>query len=227
MDLDNEIFNGLDSELSGESDDDDYQPSEMQDSDTDLIGDSCVSESELDKSFDTPPRRLQHATQSPSTTEFEGFSDEGLIDLPPRNTAPEDNFMRNWQDCGRPCQTLNFTARVGMRQYLDIPENPKPTDYFKCFIGEDKYKLMATETNRYAEQVLEKRNLTAGSRLQAWVPAVWQEMKAFIALTINMGLIVLRDMNKYWSTSDVIATPFFPQCHDKRPLLAVAYFFHL
>ena len=95
MDLDSEIFNGLDSELSGDSDDDDYQPSEMQDSDTDLIGDSCVSESELDKSFDTPARRLQHTTQSPSTSEFEGFSDEGLIDLPPRNTAPEDSFMRN------------------------------------------------------------------------------------------------------------------------------------
>ena len=77
------------------------------------------------------------------------------------------------------------------------------------------------------QQVLEQRTLTARSRFNGWVPTVMQEIKALIAVTIAMGLLVLRDLNEYWSTSSVLSAPFFPRVMTWDCFWMLLSFFHL
>ena len=182
-----EVCQGPDSSFSeseeSDSDDGTYVPTDTN-TDTDVFGDSCVSEDTLNLSTEDPLPRARHEplTSQSSTTEFEGFSDEGLIDLPHDNRHGDIEFMKNWRDGDRPRQPLPFTRRVGQRLYLGIPNNLTPSDYLHCFIKKADYIIIAEETNRYAQQVLEQKTLTARSRFNGWVPTVWQEIKALIAL---------------------------------------------
>ena len=59
------------------------------------------------------------------------------------------------------------------------------------------------------------------------MPTVWQEIKALIAVTIAMGLLVLRDLNEYWSTSSVLSAPFFPSVMTRDRFWMLLSFFHL
>ena len=42
-----------------------------------------------------------------------------------------------------------------------------------------------------------------------WQPVTKEEMKGFIAVIFNMGIIQLGDLKEYWSTEDTNNLPFF------------------
>ena len=220
-----EIYLGMDSDLDSgsDSDDPDYEEETCPESETDQIGESCVSE--LSESDSEAPREDLDVSQS-SATDFEGFADTGLVDVPHGSRETSDDFMKHWVAGGRRQERLPFTAHVGKRRYLDLSEEGY-LQYLECFLVEADYKEMATETNRYAEDALSSRRLSAGSRLHAWVPTVWQEMKVFVALTIAMGLMILSDLNEYWTTSDVTSAPFFGNVMTRDRFWLLMTFFHL
>ena len=66
----------------------------------------------------------------------------------------EGDFAANWKDGPRPRGRVDlpFTGQTGLGQFKELPEQPKPIDYFEMFLQEDDYGLMATETNRYFHQ---------------------------------------------------------------------------
>ena len=49
------------------------------------------------------------------------------------------------------------------------------------------------------------------SRMNLWTPVTKDEMKVVIALMIAMGLTEKSDLDAYWSTEEVLETPFFPR----------------
>lgn len=52
-------------------------------------------------------------------------------------------------------------------------------------------------------------------------------MKAFIAMVIAMGVVKQQDIQDYWSTNEVIRTPFFGQVMARNRFLVIMAFFHL
>ena len=48
-------------------------------------------------------------------------------------------------------------------------------------------------------------------RLLLWSPVTASEMKVFLALVITTGLVIKPTLEEYWSTDDIISTPFFPK----------------
>ena len=42
-----------------------------------------------------------------------------------------------------------------------------------------------------------------------WRPVMKEEIKGFIAVVLNMGIIQLGDLKDYWSTEDTNNLPFF------------------
>ena len=54
-----------------------------------------------------------------------------------------------------------------------------------------------------------------------------EEMKVFITLIMAMGLIVMRDIRDYWSTSNVLSHPFFPTYLSRDRFWLLMSFFHL
>ena len=51
--------------------------------------------------------------------------------------------------------------------------------------------------------------MTPCSLYSNWKPVTIEEMKGFIAVLLNMGIIQLPNMKDYWSTSDTTNIPFF------------------
>ena len=59
------------------------------------------------------------------------------------------------------------------------------------------------KTNEYAE-VKKTR-----SRYQSWKPVTVAEMKAFVGVILNMGIIQLQRVEDYWLKNIVSHIPFF------------------
>lgn len=104
------------------------------------------------------------------------------------------------------------------RQYSSVP-GPNlpddgiedPEDFFSLFFSEDVFDLIVHETNTYAHIVIENRTLTLRSRLRSWKDVTISEMKAFIAIILNMGIIKTSVLQDYWSTDITAHIPFFSQ----------------
>ena len=75
--------------------------------------------------------------------------------------------------------------------------------------------MMITGTNNYAEQKITELSrtgkLTHGSRWNRWKPVSAEEMRAVMAIIINMGVMSIPDLEAYWKTSWECYIPFF---HD-------------
>lgn len=65
------------------------------------------------------------------------------------------------------------------------------------------------------------------SRLRKWTTTNDGEMKAFLAMTLNMGLMKHQNIQDYWSTSPVLSTPFFGSVMPRDRFLLIMSFLHL
>lgn len=162
---------------------------------------------------------------SDSDESFDGFDDTDMIPRPDNvENDQETSFdMNNWRDGDRNPTHFTFTATPGMNDDLVLPENPQPVDYLSLYLHQSDFESMACETNRYARTFLANAVLKTKSRFHAWVETTWQEMKLFFAMTIAMGLLVQLDISEYWSTNEVVETPFFRKCMPRDRLAYIYY----
>ena len=110
---------------------------------------------------------------------------------------------------------------IGARPTLHYVESPgpclpagetiqEPEDYFSLFFGTDIFELMAEETNIYAQLLRDHRPMAPRSRLQNWRDASVSELKAFIGLVLNMGIIHVYPLCRTIGLQTLLQTyPFF------------------
>ena len=72
---------------------------------------------------------------------------------------------------------------------------------FYRYFTDEVWNLLVTETNRYAQA-----NLSSMPNARAWTDVTIEEMKAFIGITILMGIIQLPRFDMYWQTSNPLIT---------------------
>ena len=83
------------------------------------------------------------------------------------------------------------------------------------FFDDNVIQMLVDGTNLHvADLIARKTNLTPRSRWRKWRPVNLQEMKAVLAIIINMGIIHQPDIPSYWKTSWESNIPFF---HDVMP----------
>ena len=68
---------------------------------------------------------------------------------------------------------------------------------------------LVEKTNAYAEKKLSTMTLTPRSLYRNWKPVTVEEMKGFIGIILNMGIVQLTNLKDYWSTDDTTNFPFF------------------
>jgi len=51
------------------------------------------------------------------------------------------------------------------------------------------------------------------------------EMNAFVAMIFAMGLVNQENIQAYWSTDEVLSTPFFPQTMSRDKFMNILSFF--
>ena len=123
-------------------------------------------------------------------------------------------------------RNIPFTGNEGMQQPLS--PNPTAEDFFKLYINEDIIDHIVTQTNLYAQQYIEREqnNLRPHSLVKQWKPTDRQEMIAFLAMLIMMGIIHKPRINMYWSKDSLLSTPVFGQLVGRDRFLLLLRFLH-
>ncbi|XP_065198999.1 piggyBac transposable element-derived protein 4-like [Sycon ciliatum] len=121
---------------------------------------------------------------------------------------------------------LPFTGNSGLQ--MPLPDDPTPLDYLKLFFNEDFFEYLVTETNRYARAFIDANlhTLPARSFARSWKPVVVGEMKVFLGLYLNMGIVNKPEIDQYWATDPVIATPFYNRTMSRERFTSILNFLH-
>lgn len=107
------------------------------------------------------------------------------------------------------------------------PPDAKPIEYFNKFFSVSLFTTMATETNRYAEQFFNSREtLGRHSHVKSWEPVTTTEMKAFVAVLLEMGITKRPSIMSYWSKG-FRNIPWFDQMFARDRFQLILKFFHL
>ena len=93
-------------------------------------------------------------------------------------------------------------------------------DFFDLFFTQEVWHLLVSQTNLYAEQKI------GPTESSVWYPVTESEMKAWISIYLNMGLITKPNINCYWSTHPVLSTPFFPSVMSRTRFLQILRYLH-
>jgi hypothetical protein len=107
-----------------------------------------------------------------------------------------------------PAMQYALTPGPCLPQDLDFEE---PLDFFTVFFSSEVFKLMVEETNIYAQLLRDSRPLKPRSRLRNWKDVIMEEMKAFVGLILNIGIIRLPTLQDYSSMDMTTHIPFFSQ----------------
>ena len=99
-------------------------------------------------------------------------------------------------------QPFRFTSKPSLHD-----EDFTEYDIFANLLSDRVIDIMLKETNRYAEQYLERKgginNLPPKARARKWTPVTLVEMRAFIGLILYMGLVRLPTYEMYWSNEEL------------------------
>ena len=78
---------------------------------------------------------------------------------------------------------------VGIQVPYKLPVDAKEVEYFKLYFDGELLRDITSKTNRYADQLL--ANPTAQTQtLRDWIGTIVDELYAFFALIILMGVVV-------------------------------------
>ncbi|CAL7946850.1 unnamed protein product [Xylocopa violacea] len=142
-------------------------------------------------------------------------------------STPDDNGIHGFL----PVDTIFSNASNTFSEVPDPKRAPlpdaKPIEYFNKFFSTSLFTTMAIETNRYAEQFLNSgRTLKRRSRVKSWVPVTNVEMKAFVAVLLEMGITKRPSINSYWSKGSR-SIPWFCKTFARDRFQLILKFFHL
>ena len=99
----------------------------------------------------------------------------------------------------------------------DLPDSPSFIDYFNLVFPEHLLEYITRQTNKYARETIAslqgRGRLPLNLRFKTWPEdgVTAGDIKAFLAMIIAMGLVNQENIQDYWSTDEVLSTPFFPQ----------------
>ena len=129
-----------------------------------------------------------------------------------------DSDEENWSREDRRWVDLEFSEEPGIN--LSARNLKSCLDYFQLFFTQEVWQLLVSQTNLYAEQ---KREPAESS---VWYPVTESEMKAWISLYLNMGLVTKLNLNSYCSTDSVLSSPFFPSLMSQTRFFQILRYLH-
>ena len=124
-------------------------------------------------------------------------------------------------------QSFTFDETPGPTNRL---HSDNPADYLELFLDEEVLDLVVNETNRYADQQIDEMiasgRMKRHSRAKKWNEVTREEMKQFLGLMFLTGIIQKPELQLYWSTESVLATPYFGSVMSRNRFEAIWAFFH-
>lgn len=124
---------------------------------------------------------------------------------------PRTVFRLNWEayEDVDPFESNWLPVYQRPRSILVDTNDFKPVDYFSLLFPDEAFDLMSEETNRYAMQYLDTTaDFSENSHFHYWHDTSSEEMKAYVALQIAMGLCQKPSLEDYWGTYWLTFTDF-------------------
>jgi len=90
-------------------------------------------------------------------------------------TSRKPNEWKSWEDAPLIPDCPRFTEDPGPT--IQLPE--KAFEFVKIFLTDELINLIVKETNRYADQFLQRKTLTPNARAQDWKPVTYNVRKPF------------------------------------------------
>ncbi len=103
-----------------------------------------------------------------------------------------------------------------------------PEDCFSRLIGGDQtWQFLVDYTNDYAARKIGPAPPKRTSLYHKWHPVTVEEMKAFVAVILNMGITQLSNLKDYWSTGDTTDLPFFRSVFSRNHFFQIFGVLHV
>eukprot|EP00111_Clytia_hemisphaerica_P021996 TCONS_00064679-protein len=118
-----------------------------------------------------------------------------------------------------------FLENEGLNVRLD--PNSSELDFLELYLTDKFYNEIVRETNRFAAQFIESNPDKEESRyVGSWSDVTKEEIKAFLALIIMMGIVHKPDVNSYWSLDELLSTPSFSTIMNRDRFKLILKFLH-
>ncbi|XP_014483551.1 PREDICTED: piggyBac transposable element-derived protein 4-like isoform X2 [Dinoponera quadriceps] len=139
-----------------------------------------------------------------------------------RHTSKYIRIMENeYNHNGNP---FEFVERSRLQHHL--PVSSKPIVYFNLSFTDSLWAMMVQETNRYAKELISASIPNSKSRLIDWYPVTVLEMKAFLAVLLEMGITRKPTIYSYWAVGSR-AIPWFSKMFSRNRFQNILRCFHV
>ena len=129
-----------------------------------------------------------------------------------------------WKDEPNKVSEFAFDEQVGLKINM---EGKEKMDFYNLFLTDELIDLMTAETNRYAEQEIDRhRPLRRNSRYKSWKPVDSVEMKKFIGILYLMGIVRLPTIELYWSRDVLYRFNGFTSVMSRNRFQEILRFWH-
>ncbi|GBN12185.1 PiggyBac transposable element-derived protein 4 [Araneus ventricosus] len=157
-------------------------------------------------------------------------SDSSYEDISDESDSDEDTLdaARNWcridqENLAPPPPRFPFSGNPGLNTRMD---GSSPIEFFCIFFDDDIVGYIASETNRYAEDFIEKNDLTPSSRVQKWKDVDSSEIRVFLGIIILQGIVQKPLQKWYWSQRPLLSTPYLKQLMSEKRINIIMKFLH-
>jgi hypothetical protein len=99
-------------------------------------------------------------------------------------------------------------------------------EFFHMMFPVKLFDIIASQTNKYAEDVKDTRDFRPKSRFRRWSETNGSEIKAFIGLRIAMGMCHKPNLDDYWGDWWCTQTPGFSRVMSKNRFRLLSSFLH-
>jgi hypothetical protein len=155
---------------------------------------------------------LDIASDDELNLENEGQSaSEELCNSSPESECESETSVAcidGWEDItmgDKKLNTYTLTKNAGSQFHL-LPD-AESMDYFSLFFNDQL--LNNVETNKYVRRKISELWLNQRSNFSRWSDVSVPEMKAFLGLIINIGLMPLPDIKEHWSSEWITTDKIF------------------
>lgn len=166
------------------------------------------------------------------------YSDDSEMDFSSESEDEDDRPMEEvnevvcdmqpgtWSSVGKERPPFLFSGQPGLNVQIDDPANP--LEFFELFITREICEHISDETNRYAEQFLEKNtlHLKEKSRVHYWSETDSDEIMKLLAFLLLQGLHQKPDNKSYFSRRKILETPIFLELFTERRFHLLLKFLH-
>ena len=125
----------------------------------------------------------------------------------------------------QPPTSFSFIATPGMN--TGLPRSASPLNYFQLFMTLSVWKHIMETTNTYARVHLGMLPPRRRSIFRNWRDITLTEIRAFVGVILQMGLVQLSDIKDYWATHFTLNLPFFRSVFSRDRFLQIFWMIHV